>query len=282
MKRWRTMASGMALLAAAVTLPGQEAVPAGGKANPAAELEELQAQFQQAQQEFYALFKEDTAPEEIGRLLADRERNPRFRFLPRFEDLARRAAGTDTAVAAWVQVFALAETAEDKRAVIETLARDYIGSQAMEGLASNLRYAWYELGLGTTTRALRHMMAESPHGAVRAAASFTLACILMDAPGWKDSAAAADAGIGAFQQPEEGDPAAARDREEARALLVALGQKYPQTRYAKQAEGYLFELDRLQIGMVAPDFEAEDQDGVKFRLSDYRGKVVVLDFWGFW
>jgi cytochrome oxidase Cu insertion factor (SCO1/SenC/PrrC family) len=33
---------------------------------------------------------------------------------------------------------------------------------------------------------------------------------------------------------------------------------------------------------TAPDFEAVDENGVKFKLSDYRGKVVVLDFWGFW
>jgi len=31
-----------------------------------------------------------------------------------------------------------------------------------------------------------------------------------------------------------------------------------------------------------PDFEATDVTGVRFRLSDYRGKVVVVDFWGFW
>ncbi|MCC6669941.1 MAG: redoxin domain-containing protein [Planctomycetes bacterium] len=43
-----------------------------------------------------------------------------------------------------------------------------------------------------------------------------------------------------------------------------------------------FERERLQIGMVAPDIEGEDLDGVKFKLSEYRGKVVVLDFWGDW
>lgn len=38
----------------------------------------------------------------------------------------------------------------------------------------------------------------------------------------------------------------------------------------------------LQIGKVAPDIEGPDIDGVNFKLSDYRGKVVMLDFWGDW
>ncbi len=38
----------------------------------------------------------------------------------------------------------------------------------------------------------------------------------------------------------------------------------------------------LEIGMLAPEIEGEDIDGVQFKLSDYRGKVVVLDFWGNW
>jgi len=38
----------------------------------------------------------------------------------------------------------------------------------------------------------------------------------------------------------------------------------------------------FQVGMVAPEIEAEDIDGQVFKLSDYRGKVVVLDFWGDW
>jgi hypothetical protein len=32
----------------------------------------------------------------------------------------------------------------------------------------------------------------------------------------------------------------------------------------------------------AAEIEGEDQDGVVFKLSDYRGKVVLLDFWGNW
>ncbi len=38
----------------------------------------------------------------------------------------------------------------------------------------------------------------------------------------------------------------------------------------------------LAVGNMAPDIEGEDIDGTKFKLSDYRGKVVVLDFWGHW
>jgi hypothetical protein len=38
----------------------------------------------------------------------------------------------------------------------------------------------------------------------------------------------------------------------------------------------------LQVGQLAPDIVGSDFDGVAFKLSDYRGKVVVLDFWGDW
>lgn len=44
----------------------------------------------------------------------------------------------------------------------------------------------------------------------------------------------------------------------------------------------IFEIENLAIGKVAPEIEGTDQDGVAFKLSDYRGKVVVLDFWGDW
>jgi hypothetical protein len=36
------------------------------------------------------------------------------------------------------------------------------------------------------------------------------------------------------------------------------------------------------VGTVAQDISGKDLDGVAFKLSDYRGKVVMLDFWGTW
>jgi RNA polymerase sigma factor (sigma-70 family) len=48
------------------------------------------------------------------------------------------------------------------------------------------------------------------------------------------------------------------------------------------AEHGLFALRHLTIGKVAPDIEGEDLDGKPFKLSGYRGKVVVLIFCGNW
>jgi hypothetical protein len=36
------------------------------------------------------------------------------------------------------------------------------------------------------------------------------------------------------------------------------------------------------VGATAPEIEGTDIDEVPFKLSDYRGQVIVLDFWGDW
>lgn len=44
--------------------------------------------------------------------------------------------------------------------------------------------------------------------------------------------------------------------------------------------GVAARIDRaLAIGQVAPEIDGEDLDGGRFKLSDFRGKVVVLNFW---
>lgn len=41
----------------------------------------------------------------------------------------------------------------------------------------------------------------------------------------------------------------------------------------------LFAIRHFAVGKEADDIEGPDQDGVGFKLSDYRGKVVLLYFW---
>jgi hypothetical protein len=101
---------------------------------------------------------------------------------------------------------------------------------------------------------------------VKAAATLELAQVLMD-PVYEAGGA---------------EPKPRADVAPARALLSELVERWPDTQYAKDAQGSLFDIDHLQVGMVAPDVESTDQDGQGFKLSDYRGKVVLLDFWGFW
>lgn len=47
----------------------------------------------------------------------------------------------------------------------------------------------------------------------------------------------------------------------------------------ERAKSELYDIRHLGIGKVAPDIEGQDQDGGQFKLSDSRGKVVLLYFW---
>ena len=77
------------------------------------------------------------------------------------------------------------------------------------------------------------------------------------------------------------------NRKEAERILERVIQEYASGErsnksLADRARGELFEIRNLSVGKTAPDIEGKDLDGVDFKLSDYRGKVVVLDFWGHW
>ncbi len=38
----------------------------------------------------------------------------------------------------------------------------------------------------------------------------------------------------------------------------------------------------LEVGNLSPEITGTDLAGQRFRLSDYRGRVIVVDFWGDW
>jgi hypothetical protein len=82
------------------------------------------------------------------------------------------------------------------------------------------------------------------------------------------------------EKPEESDKVAA----EAEKYLTAVVDQYAKDDAAKkkQAEKLLKALRTLRVGKEAPDIKGVDLDEKEFKLSDYRGKVVLLDFWGNW
>ena len=51
---------------------------------------------------------------------------------------------------------------------------------------------------------------------------------------------------------------------------------------ADRARSALDEIRNLNVGKIAPEIGGVDVDGRPFKLSDYRGKVVVLNFSGSW
>jgi hypothetical protein len=77
----------------------------------------------------------------------------------------------------------------------------------------------------------------------------------------------------------------ARVVREAEALFERAAKQYGDVKIPdgptvkEKARAELFEIRRLVVGKEAPDIKGEDQDGKRFRLRDYRGKVVLLDFW---
>jgi hypothetical protein len=131
---------------------------------------------------------------------------------------------------------------------------------------------------------------------VKGAATYSLAGVLLAlsqlcetiaSPAWTPELQARDEGFYGKEMLEE---LAARDPQElakeAQDLLedvVAAAKSVKSLQpLATQAAGDLYELQNLSIGQVAPEVSGFDVDAVHFNLSDYRGKVVVLDFWGFW
>src|SRR5262249_32043740 len=168
------------------------------------------------------------------------------------------------------------------------LRRDHIRSDKLGPLCERISYglcAEYE-------PFLREVLEMNPHKEVRARACLALARFLSNrslrlAVTAKQPAQAREFADLYGKEYLEGLRRQDRTKatEEAEALLVRATRDYGDLKLpdgetvAEKAGPELFGLQHLSIGKVAPDIEGVDQDGVKFKLSDYRGKVVLLDFW---
>lgn len=65
-------------------------------------------------------------------------------------------------------------------------------------------------------------------------------------------------------------------------LYAKLSPAIKDTYYGQNVGAYITLNQDIKIGGPFADFEQENLQGQKVKLSDYRGKVVLLDFWAAW
>ena len=73
---------------------------------------------------------------------------------------------------------------------------------------------------------------------------------------------------------------ARNDEEKAKTAFRSAIELAPDSPAGKQAAAVLYELLHLGVGQPAPSFSATTVSGSRLSLSDYRGKPLVLVFWG--
>lgn len=114
---------------------------------------------------------------------------------------------------------------------------------------------------------LKSLLEKDPHPKVKAAAALALA------------RAVAEKVDDLADMPAEADKVAG-EAESYFAKAIELSKDNAAQK--KDAEIELAAIRHLRVGKEALDIKGADLDGKEFRLSDYRGKVVLLDFWGNW
>ncbi len=241
----------------------------------AAEAAALLTAYKSANDAYIAPFRDAKSDEERAKLPPLRsEDDPAREFLPKFEALAARARGRDAGLTALLWIvdhgrLVLPHGRETAVRAIDEIAARHAQSPRLERFAEGLQFDRWVFPRDTVVRALRTLIESNPDRSVKGAALVSLAT--MYSGGWPRDPGPTDADSDVAQ----------REWDEADALLRSAVKDCAGTRWSDRGAALLRERDHLQIGMTAPDFEATDADGVTFRLSDYRGKVVVLDFWSF-
>ncbi len=285
-----------------VLLPGMAVVAADdkGQSKPATPAEQYQALLKERQTVPEALSKAQTE-EERKQLLA------RLGQLPlRFLELAEQHPKDPVAVEALIQTVALVngsafpaggKDSPGSRA-LAILQRDHVKSDKLGVVCQHVLFGFHR----SHETFLRAVLEKNPHREVQGLACLSLAQFLTDRMHRlhilqeQDKPELAERyqrvfGKDFVEELQRQDRATvAQVAKEAETLFARAAQQYgdvriPVTYYGsggtvgKKAAEELFQIRHLAVGKVAPDIEGEDQDGKRFKLSDYRGKVVLLDFW---
>jgi len=223
----------------------------------------LEKEFRTAQQDFMKAYREAKTDEERQQAFA---KSPKPQaYVGRFLELAEKNAKDPVAANALIWIVVNAPFAPEAGKAIDRLIQDHIQSDKLGPVCPAMVYS----PSPAAEKLFRAVLESNPHKEVQGQACFGLAQYLKN---------------------HSERPNAAESKKqalEAEKLFEQVVTKYADVKAMRKtlgelAKSELFEIRNLAIGKTAPDIEGEDIDGKKFKLSDYRGKVVVLDFWGHW
>jgi len=250
-----------------------------------AEFDELQAGFQANIKELRGLIAKLDNKDEQTALLA--EKNPLAKFAPKYLELAKKYKGTKSSVDATLFVVGQV-SGQLKNEAVNFLLTNYSDKVKLSKVAGSLKddvphpemEGWFDL-----------MIEKADSDAVKASVMMSYAQYVGQLPTFKRTLEinpqVADR-LPAEQVTYITTPRTDEQNKLLESRLKLLVDKYGDLKfqgrktYRDAASSELFELTKLQVGMVAPEISGEDLDEIPFKLSDYRGKVVMLDFWGHW
>jgi hypothetical protein len=259
---------------------------------PAAEVKKLTEDFNKAQQDFYDEYGKAKTQEEKDKLVKEKMPKP-DKTAARLLELAEKNAKDEGVVPdalIWVVNYSNgAEAAKGKERALELLT-NHLDDAKVGDLCLRLSYNPSPNG----EKLMRTIMAQGVLDDSKGKATFGLGQYLKqmaegirtmkDQPEMIKNYEEAY-GKDTVEHLQKGDPDAMA--KEAEKLFETAGEKYGSVKIynrplSEMVEGELFEIRNLAIGKTAPDIAGDDLDGKAFKLSEYRGKVVVLDFWGNW
>jgi len=252
MRSFRSIFMMVAILVAALSFSPLPTFAADA-ASAAEEFKKLKEEFEGARKKYQASYSAattDAEREKIGETYPQAQA-----YVDRMMAIADKAPKSDAERDAMIWILEKAYYTPKADKAIERLHANHIKSPDLHQALRMLAYSQSE----KTPDFLRAAIKENPDKKVQAYATYTLGYTLIS----RDSE---------------------KNRAEAEKLFETVRTDFKDVEpdLVKRAEGELFEIRNLGIGQVAPDIKGADVDGKEFALSEYRGKVVVLDFWGDW